>query len=98
MPTQPQADTREPKTERIALRASSRQEQVIRRAAAATDRTVTDFILDTAVEHAERVLADRRWFLASEDQWREFEKMLEEPLPAKNKFLHLASRPSPFSA
>ncbi|MGH3611449.1 MAG: DUF1778 domain-containing protein [Pseudonocardia sp.] len=29
---------------------------------AATDRTLTDFVLDSAVIEAERVLADRRWF------------------------------------
>lgn len=48
---------------RINLRASARQEQLLKQAAAATDRTMTDFVLETAVVEAERVLADRRWFL-----------------------------------
>lgn len=30
---------------------------------------MTDFILDSAVERAERVLADRRWFIATDAQW-----------------------------
>lgn len=86
------------KDQRVNLRASARQEQVLRRAAAATDRTMTDFILDSAVERAERVLADRRWFIASEAQWAEFERLLDSPLPATDRFEKLASRPNTFPA
>lgn len=96
-PDVPESEVRAAKTHRVNLRASARQEQVIRRAAAATDRTMTDFILDSAVEQAERVLADRRWFVASDDQWREFERLLDEPLPSLERFHALAVRPHPFA-
>jgi uncharacterized protein (DUF1778 family) len=91
-------DARAAKAHRVNLRASARQEQVIRRAAAATDRTMTDFILDSAVERAERLLADRRWFLASAEQWAEFERLLDAPLPATERFEKLAARPDAFVA
>lgn len=58
------AETRKTREARVNVRASTRQEQLIRAAAAATDRTVTDFVLDTTVTQAEKVLADRRYFLA----------------------------------
>lgn len=100
MPRQPalESDGRPTKDQRINLRTSTRQEQILRRAAAATDRTMTDFILDSAVERAERVLADRRWFIASDEQWQTFEELLDKPLPATTRFEELASRPSPFAS
>jgi uncharacterized protein (DUF1778 family) len=91
------AESRTAKNQRINLRATERQEQVLRRAAAATDHTMTDFILDSAVEHAQRVLADRRWFSASEEQFEEFVRLLDAPLPSTNKFDKLFARPSRFA-
>jgi uncharacterized protein (DUF1778 family) len=58
---------------------------------------MTDFILETAVERAERVLADRRWFVASETRWKEFERLLDEPPPSTKRFEALAARPNPFA-
>jgi len=89
-------NTRTIKDARINLRASARQEQILRRAAAATDHTMTDFILDSAIEHAERVLADRRWFVVDDQQWDEFERLLDAPLPSDAKFKRLLDRPDPF--
>lgn len=70
---------------------------LIRRAAEATDHTLTEFILGSAVEHAERVLADRRWFIATEEQFTEFSRLLDEPLPSTAKLEKLFSRPSAFA-
>lgn len=91
------SETRPAKDQRVNLRVSGRQEQLIRQAAAASDRTMTDFILESVVEHAERVLADRRWFLASEDQWTELQRLLDTPLPSTAKFQALTRRESPFA-
>ncbi|QEE60139.1 DUF1778 domain-containing protein [Salinibacterium sp. dk2585] len=91
------ADTRLAKNQRINLRATDRQENLLRRAAEATDHTLTEFILGSAVEHAERVLADRRWFIATEEQFEEFSRMLDLPLPKLTKFEKLFSRPTVFS-
>jgi len=89
-------ESRTAKTSRINLRTTERQEQVIRRAARATEHTMSDFILDSAVEHAHQVLADRRWFSASEEQFREFVRLLNAPLPSTSKFDKLFARPSRF--
>lgn len=90
-------EPRPTRDQRVNLRISGRQEQLIRQAAATSDRTMTDFILDSVVEHAERVLADRRWFMATDQQWTELQRLLEAPLPSVNKFRALAQRPSPFA-
>lgn len=75
-------ETRSTREARINVRASARQEQIIKAAAAATDKTVTEFVLGTAVSHAERVLADRRYFLADDEQWAALDELLSRPAPA----------------
>lgn len=86
----------ENKTQRINLRTTKRQESVIRRAAEETHRSVTDFVLNAASIEAERIMADRRRFELNHQQWAEFERLLEEPLPSNSKIARLAARPSPF--
>lgn len=86
------------KSETINLRATERQKSLLRRAAESTDHSLTDFILDSAVVQAERVLADRRWFLASDEQLAAFVEMLDAPLPTTTKFDRLFARKSRFAA
>ena len=90
------APSRTAKDQRANIRMTSRQDQVLRRAAAATDRNLTDFIVDSAVEQAERVLADRRWFIATPSQWEDFNRLLDAPMSSTTRFEKLAARRSPF--
>jgi len=69
-----------PKSRRINLRASEREESLLRRAAEAEDASLTEFILRSAVGEAERVLADRRWFVASDVQFEQFLVALDQPV------------------
>lgn len=82
------------KSQRINLRASERQEALIRQAAEVTDSSVSDFILSSATERAERVLADRRWFVATEEQYDLFVQALEAPAQTE-KLERLFARESP---
>lgn len=91
------ATNRLAKNQRINLRATDRQEVLLRRAAEATDHTLTEFILGSAVEHAERILADRRWFIATDEQFEEFTRLLDAPIPTTSKLEKLFARPSVFS-
>jgi len=84
------------KSSRINLRATPRQEEVLRRAAEATESTLTDFVLDSAVDRAQAVLADRRWFIVTPVQFDEFVHLLDAPLPSTEKFDRLFSRQTPF--
>lgn len=83
------------KSQRINLRASERQEEILRQAAEAAHTSMTDFILGSAVEHAERVLADRRWFAATPEQYDQFVALLDSPVDT-SKLAALAARPSIF--
>lgn len=79
------------KSQRINLRASERQEALLRSAAEATHASLTDFILGSAVDRAERILADRRWFSARPEQYDEFIQLLDRPVDTA-KLATLASR------
>lgn len=81
---------------RISLRASSKQREVIREAAAAEDKSVTEFVLESATAKAERVLADRRWFVLDETEWSEFAELLDAPVSDSSKLEKLLSEPSIF--
>ena len=88
--------TKTSRDRRLNFRANARQELMIRRAAEATDSTITDFILGSVMESAERVLADRKWFIANEEQWAEFQRLLDAPLSPMPKLDRLQRRVSPF--
>ena len=84
------------KTQRIDLRATRRQETLIQQAASQTDRSVSEFILSSATLEAERVLADRRWFSVTPEQFDAIEVILETPLEDTSRFAHLWNHPTPF--
>lgn len=68
-----------PKGGRLNLRASERQLDVLRKAAEAQGRSLTDFVLTTATERAEEILVERRHFVASPEAWQEFMDALDDP-------------------
>lgn len=81
---------------RLNLRASQQQQQLIRRAAAALDKSMTEFVLESATANAERVLADRRWFVLSGEAWDRFEALLDAPALDTPKLKRLLSEPTVF--
>lgn len=81
------ADPRSSKEGRLNLRVTERQDHLIRRAAAALDKSVTEFVLDSVALEAERVLAEQRWFMLSEAEWTRFHELLDQPIPADDQRL-----------
>ena len=88
--------TRAPRDQRFNMRMSAQQRQTIATAAAALDKSETDFMLDIAIHEAERVLADRRWFVADTEAWETFDRMLDEPVPYENDLRDLLRTPKVF--
>ncbi|MFC4534025.1 DUF1778 domain-containing protein [Sphaerisporangium dianthi] len=87
----PEQEPRSARETRLNLRASARQDALIRLAAQATNTTVTSFILDSASKAAEQVLADRRWFMLDDASWAAFEDSLERPAVIKPRLTELLS-------
>lgn len=88
--------TRAARDVRVNLRASYAQTDAIRRAAEATDTTMTQFIMNSAMQAAERVLADRRWFELNDDLWQDFQARLTEPAVLKPRLAVLLNSDDPF--
>ena len=89
------AHSRTIRTRRINLRATGRQEKLIRTGAETSGLSVTDFILDSACLQAEHLLADKREFIASPQQWKAFIEALDRPARVKPELVRLFSETSP---
>ena len=78
-----------PKDRRFQLRATAREETLIKAAAERQGLNVTDFILRAARERAEQSLADETRFVIEEPQWKEFLKALDRPAQEKPRLRKL---------
>lgn len=76
---------------RINLRATDRQEKLIRTGAETSGVSLTDFILDSACLQAEHVLANKREFVATAKQWHAFVEALDGPARIKPELARLFS-------
>lgn len=78
-----QIASRKLRDENINLRVSRSQKALIDRAANALGRNRSDFMLDAACQEAESVLLDRRYFVLSDAEFKQFTSLLDKP-PASN--------------
>lgn len=83
------------RTRRLNIRATKRQEELIRTGAETRGVSLTDFILESACMQAEHLLADQREFVASRKQWEEFTNALERPARKKPELARLFSETAP---
>jgi uncharacterized protein (DUF1778 family) len=82
---------------RLGLRATPQQEAVLRRAAEASHKSMTDFILDSACQAAEQVLLDQRLFLVDDSQAQALLDLLDRPEQDNAGLRELFSRRAPWS-
>lgn len=87
---------RSPRTQKIDLRISPEAKDSLVRAAALSRRTLSDFVLDSALERADEALADRRHFALDGEQWTAFVKALDAPPKPNAALKKLLARPDIF--
>lgn len=85
-----------PKQARIAVRVSREHDDLIRHAAEAEGKTVTDFTVEAVVTHARDVLSDRRLFQLDDAAWTEFLALMDRPVQHKPRLDKLLSAESIF--
>ncbi|MFA5890143.1 MAG: DUF1778 domain-containing protein [Actinomycetota bacterium] len=85
---------KEAKADRVELRASSRQTAVIRRAAEATGKSMSAFMLDASTMEAERALADRNVFRLDAEAWERFVEALDRRAKPHPRLRRLMTEPS----
>jgi len=85
------------RSRRLGLRMTPAERELIERAAAITETGLTEFVVTTAVDAAQRVLADRDHFELDADaleQWQQINARRARDLPGLRR---LMERPSPFA-
>jgi uncharacterized protein (DUF1778 family) len=83
-------------SERWDFRVAPETDDLVRRAADASDRSLTDFVVAAARVEAERILADRTTFVLSPEQWERFIDVLDRPERDNPGLARLFIKPSVF--
>ncbi|MFH0726625.1 MAG: DUF1778 domain-containing protein [Pseudomonadota bacterium] len=86
------------KSARLGFRASKEQETVLRRAAEICHKSLTEFILDSAYQAAEKTLLDQRLFVVSGDQYQALLDLLDLPVVDNTGLRDLFSKPAPWNS
>ena len=82
------------KSERIDIRTTPVVKRTLQEAASTAQKTVSEFVLDSALTHAAEVLADRRLFLLDDTQWAAFMAALDAPAKPMPHLQRLLNEPS----
>jgi uncharacterized protein (DUF1778 family) len=85
----------ETKTQRVHLRVAASDNELFRSAAAETRESLSEFLVESGRERAERVLADRTRFVLPPAQWRAFTAALDRPGREIPALVELFRRPRP---
>jgi uncharacterized protein (DUF1778 family) len=84
----------EPRSERIDIRTTPGVKRVLQDAASTSSKTVSEFLLDSALSKAAEVMADRRLFLLNDEQWEAFMTALDSPPKPMPRLERLFQEPS----
>lgn len=90
------ATTTARRAEKIDIRLTAEAKETLRSAAAAQGRTVSDFVLDSALQRAAETLPDRPRFDLGAKQWAEFQALLDAPPRDLPRLAKLLKKPSVF--
>ena len=85
-----------PRSEKLDLRLSPEAKRRLIAAAAVAQRTVSDFVLTSALSQANETLADRQRFGLDAEQWSAFMAALDAPPRELPRTERLLSEPSVF--
>jgi uncharacterized protein (DUF1778 family) len=88
----PMANTTTAASERVHLRMTPTAKRTLQRAAAATKKTLPEFLLDAGLNAALDTLADRRVFQLDEKRWNTFMAALATPPETNRRLRKLLAR------
>lgn len=85
----------ESRSERVDLRMTPSAKRTLQHAASVSNKTLTEFLLDSGLHAAYDALADRRAFVLDDQRWADFMAALDAP-PKDNPALRalLARKPA----
>jgi uncharacterized protein (DUF1778 family) len=92
-PSKPRAGTTRARSDaNIHIRANAQVKHLIETAAASVGKTLSEFVLDSARQHATDVLLDQRLFVLDPEKYDAFVAALDNPPPASPKLKALMKR------
>jgi len=74
-----QTTSTERRTEKLDVRVSRSAKAKLQAAAAASHRSMSDFVMESALSRAEETLAERRIFALDGEKWAAFQAALDAP-------------------
>lgn len=81
--------------QQLNLRIDPQDRALFDEAADAQNETLTQFLVESGRERAQRLLADRYRFVLDPEQWQELMEMLDRPPRVNPGLVDLFSRPRP---
>jgi uncharacterized protein (DUF1778 family) len=84
------------RSEKLDRRLSSAAKETLRAAALAANRSVSDFVLESALARADETLAERRHFGLNAKQWQKFMEALDAPVRSLPRAERLLKKPEIF--
>jgi uncharacterized protein (DUF1778 family) len=91
--TTPQSELR---NEKLDLRLTPSAKRTLQTAARAAHRSVSEFVLESALARAEETLPDRQRFGLNAEQWKAFQAALSAPSRPSRRLARLLKEPSVF--
>lgn len=85
-----------PRSEKLDLRLSADAKRVLQSAASAAQRSMSEFVLESALARAAETLPDRQRFGLSAEAWTAFQNALDAPAKARPRLKALLSEKSVF--
>ena len=90
--------TRSIRSEKLDLRLTREAKRALQAAAAVSHRSVSEFVLESALSRADEALADRRSFGLNATQWKAFLEALDAPPRTLPRLERLLKEPGFFDA
>jgi uncharacterized protein (DUF1778 family) len=90
--------SRTTRSEKLDLRLTRQAKRTLQAAAATSRRSVSQFVLESALARADEALADRRIFTLNEGQWKAFLAALDAPPRPLPRLERLLKEPGFFDA
>jgi uncharacterized protein (DUF1778 family) len=86
--------TRTNRSEKLDLRLTPNAKRALQSAAQATHKTLSDFVLESALARADTVLAERQVFRLDGERWQAFMAALDAPPRPRPRLARLLNEPS----
>ncbi len=85
-----------PRTEKLDLRLTPTAKRILQTAAVASSRSVSEFVIESALARAAETLPDRAHFGLGTQQWQAFQTALDAPAKPIAALKKLLAKPSVF--